>query len=222
MGEPPYRGLYIVLASSFLVIICFAKKALRAQTIFFFVQPLAIEEFPNEATIFHPARRRTPTSKNSSRVREARTLAHFSRFSDRAGTPHPPLCQPSGTEEMLNELRSCAGQYELSRRLAWLPRGKRGGAEVAPGHLKRVRRTPQRDSSRDYQAQSHGVRASQCFCQDGPASTTSRVAHSSAAASLGRGTCCIASLLPAPAWGLLFVVCTVFGRVIGFGRAKCA
>ena len=57
-------------------------------------------------------------------MREAGTPPHFSRFPGRAGTPHPPLCQPSGTEEMLNELRSCAGQYELSRRLAWLPRGR--------------------------------------------------------------------------------------------------
>ena len=84
---------------------------------------------------------------------------------------------------------------------------KRGGAEVAPAHLKRVRRTPQWGGSRRYQALSQGGRDLPCLVK-------MNLPH------CGRGPCCNAKEVPA--CGLLNVVQTAIGRVVERGRVKCA
>ena len=156
-------------------------------------------------------------------MREAGTPPHFSRFPGRAGTPHPPLCQPSGTEEMLNELRSCAGQYELSRRLAWLPRGREVvlrlllGISSECGALLNTITVATTKLSRTWGTRRPvaAVLLSRWTCFDDKLCCSQQCCRF-------HGARHMLQRFPAPAWELLIVVCTVFGRVIGFGRAKCA
>ena len=101
---------------------------------------------------------------------------------------------------------------------------KRGGAEVAPADLERVRRA---DSSMGLQSQipsavAGGTRPT-VPCQNEPASTTQGVGSSNAVASIGRGPRAHAAMLVrASLWAAVHVVQAAFGRVVECGRVKCA
>ena len=99
----------------------------------------------NAATL-HP-RRRFKWSKGlqARRIRDSRSPEPSGAESTtRNGSPRALVCELHGTRDSAAMM-------------------KRGGAEVAPAHLKRVRRTPQWGGSRRFQAPSQGGRALPCL-----------------------------------------------------------
>ena len=151
-------------------------------------------------------------------ARAKRERCHASQ-TEQARRIRPSASPPAPMKCSVNAARAQVNMNSLGVRRGCLEE-ERWCCEVAPGHLKRVRRTPQRDSSRDYQAQPHGGRAMQCFlsrwtCFDDKPCCSQQCCRF-------HGARHMLHCFPAPACGLLYVVCTVFDSVIGCGRTKCA
>ena len=124
MGETALRGLYHVLASSLLVIICFVKNDLPDPREYL-VQPLSTKGLAKRSSFFNAelflSRARNFQTNRAAR-REAGKLPRSPRFKWRAGTPHPPVYQASGTDGLLGERSKCARLCELHERATRPPR----------------------------------------------------------------------------------------------------
>jgi len=118
VGEPPLRGLYNVLASSSIGHHQFREEA-STRSARIFVAAVSTSELPNEAVF--PSRPSSAASLGKFQTirrarREAGTRPRSPRFKWRAGTPHPPLHQPSGAESTTMNGSSRALVCELHER----------------------------------------------------------------------------------------------------------
>ena len=100
VGEPPLRGLYNVLASSSIGHHQFREEA-STRSARIFGPAVSTSDLPNEAVF--SSRPSSAASLGQFQTirrarREAGTRPRSPRFKWRAGTPHPPLHQPSGAE----------------------------------------------------------------------------------------------------------------------------
>ena len=100
MGETALRGLYHVLATSLLVIICFVKNDLPDREINLW-QPLSTKGLAKRSSFFNAelflSRARNFQTNRAAR-REAGKLPRSPRFKWRAGTPYPPVYLASGAD----------------------------------------------------------------------------------------------------------------------------
>ena len=118
VGEPPLRGLYNVLASSSIGHHQFREEA-STRSARIFGPAVSTSELPNEAVF--PSRPSSAASLGKFQTirrarREAGTRPRSPRFKSRAGTPHPPLHQPSGAESTTMNGSSRALVCELHER----------------------------------------------------------------------------------------------------------
>ena len=124
-GRDGFKGPVHVLASSLLVIICFVKNDLPDPREYL-VQPLSTKELAKRSSFFSPgafAGQGPATFKQFSAARrEAGKLPRSPRFKWRAGTPHPPVYQASGTDGLLSGRSKCARLCELHERASRPPR----------------------------------------------------------------------------------------------------
>ena len=124
VGERPLRGLYSVLASSSIGHHQFREEA-STRSARIFGPAVSTSDLPNQAVFFLSPERAASLaafSNNRGARREAGTRPRSPRFKWRAGTPHPPLHQPSGTESMIRNRITSALVCELHERASRLPR----------------------------------------------------------------------------------------------------
>ena len=120
VGEPPLRGLYNVLASSSIGHHQFREEA-STRSARIFGPAVSTSDLPNEAQAVFPSRPSSAASLGNFQTirrarREAGTRPRSPRFKWRAGTPHPPLHQPSGAESTTMNGSSRALVCELHER----------------------------------------------------------------------------------------------------------
>ena len=98
------------------------RRGRREDRIFFLCVRTKSAHLPNEAVFSGRSRSFGYLSNTPRELREAGTPPRSPRFKWRAGTPHLPLHQPSGTESMIRNRSARALVCELQERATRPPR----------------------------------------------------------------------------------------------------